>query len=136
MKNWSYYDRETGLFSRKKHSGPDFWEPLPPDGYIAIEGDFDHLSKRFDLATRTVIEHQPPRPDDEHEWDMTTDPARPRWRKRRAVVEREQRRIANLVRINELEAKQHRRVRELLEASDPKLQEITREIEQLRADLT
>lgn len=135
MKNWSYYDRETGMFSRKKHSGPDFWEPIPPDGHVAIEGDFDHLSKRFDLLTQSVVDYQPQQPDDEHEWDVTSDPARPRWRKRRSVVEREQRRVANLAKIDELERRQHRRVRELLEASDPRLQEITREIAALRAEL-
>lgn len=116
-------------------SYPDFWHPSPPDGHVAIEGDFDHLSKRFDLATRAVVDYQPPRPDNDHEWDTITDPARPRWRKRRDIVEREQRRITNLAKIAELESKQHRRVRELLEANDPRLQEISAEIEQLRAEL-
>lgn len=50
-------------------------------------------------------------------------------------ADREKRRAARLLRIAELENKQHRRVRELLEASDPRLQEISREIEQLRTDL-
>jgi hypothetical protein len=50
-------------------------------------------------------------------------------------IEREQRRSARLARIDELERKQHRRVRELLEASNPRLQAISQKIEHLRAEL-
>lgn len=133
MKSWSYYDRETGLFSRRKHSGPDDWLPSPPDGHVAIEGDFDHLSKRFDLSTLTVVEYQPPCPDDEHEWDSTTDPTRPRWRKRREVVERERQRAVSLSRIKELEEKQLRPLREL--ARDPENAEARRRLVQIDTDI-
>lgn len=43
-----------------------------PDGCAAIEGVYDHLSQRVDIATGKVVEWQPPKPADSefesHEW--------------------------------------------------------------------
>jgi hypothetical protein len=53
-----------------------------------------------------------------------------------AAVKQEMRRTARLLRIEELERKQHRRVREILEDADPQLKAISQEIAALRAELS
>lgn len=55
-------------------------------------------------------------------------------RERTLVLER--RRQASMARIEELERRQHRRVREILAASDPRMMEIEQEIAGLRASIS
>jgi hypothetical protein len=124
------------MFSSKKYSGPDGWRPMAPDGYIAIEGDIDHLSKRMDVQAGVVVEYQPPQPDANHEWDDKTDPARPRWRRKPEVVAKELRTNELLSLIAAAEARGHRRVREILARSDLQLKALDDEIALLRSQLT
>lgn len=113
MKAWTLCDPVTGLFtgaivrcsddqieanSRSKHDR----RPL-----LAVEGWFDHRSQRLDVALLEaskgdlsppqdfVVDHQPPKPSDDHEWIATNpgwaDRAAQRWRwvKKPEAVQRE-----------------------------------------------
>lgn len=133
---WSFCDASTGLFSSIRYSGPSVEENTPA-GMIAIEGDFDPLSQRVELTTLQVVDWQPPKPDDDHEWQ----PSIRRWVLTRGASERAARRAVALARIAALETAQARPVREL--QIDPlntrareRLLEIEAEIAALRADLT
>lgn len=81
------------------------------EGQIAVEGRFA-WSCRLDESGVPV--------DDETE-------------KQRAQADRKRQSL--MARIEELERKQHRRVRELLEADDPQLSRLSAEIAPLRAEL-
>ena len=64
-KTWTFCDQATGLFSGQTFSGPaDALEANTPAGCLAIEGLYDHISQRFDLAAQTVVDYQPPAPAD------------------------------------------------------------------------
>lgn len=74
MSRWSFYDQQTGAFAHVIFSGPDHLVAAnTPSGCAAIEGVYDHLSQRVDLATGEVIDWQPPKPGDTplatYEWD-------------------------------------------------------------------
>lgn len=58
MKNWSFYDAETGWFLSRQSSGPDNWEPRCPPGSVAIQGTFDRLRHRVDVVTGAVVEQE------------------------------------------------------------------------------
>lgn len=132
MKTYSFYDNATGLFRAFTIHCADYDLKLnTPEGCTAVEGKHDHLCRRVDLSSRAVVFYQPPQPDADHDWNAATE----RWEKRADALAREARRAASLSRIQELEGRQHRRVRELLESTDPQLKTISDEIAQLRADL-
>lgn len=133
MKTWSFYRKSDGLFLGREFSAP-YSECLAqntPAGCVAIEGVFDRLSQCVDLTSGQVVSYQPPQPDENHEWNATTK----RWVKRAEVIAREAQRAQALTRIDELERRQHRRLRELLAASDPQLKAIDDEIAELRQAL-
>lgn len=72
----SEYDPVTGVFTGRRFSRPCEAGPLA----TLLEGHFDHLSERIDLATGEVVDYRPPAPPDDElrtwAWDETTK----RWR--------------------------------------------------------
>ena len=140
MKTFSFYDPATGnVYPRKLQCfarvSEAFVAANTPDGAIAIEGDFDPLSQRIDLETGQAVEFQPPRPEG-YTWDADLK----RWTKPQSMQDAESRRLNALARIEDLEKRQARPVREL--AVDPtndearrRVNEIEQQISQLRASL-
>lgn len=130
MTAWTFADMETGLFSRKKFSGPPESVSINvPAGMIAVEGDHDPLCKRFDFDTGEVIDYQPPKPSDSHEWNGT------RWVLNASAQNAEQEDREARAAIKVLEERQHRRVRELLMQDDSQLQSLEAEIAERRKNL-
>lgn len=69
-RTWSLYDSGTGLFVGKTIMCPeDHLSANILDGHAATEGRHDHLSSKVDISTGAVIDHQPPRPSQDHEWN-------------------------------------------------------------------
>lgn len=72
--SFSFYDPATGLFhgsrfSCSNHAGhADDLRKNTPAGAAALEGSFDSLRHRVDIATGAVVDYQPPAPSDDHEW--------------------------------------------------------------------
>jgi hypothetical protein len=116
MKIYSYYDASTGLFSGQsvhtsRDNATDAFAALNcPPGFRFVEGRFDPLSKRVDLATGAVVEYQPPQPTPDHVWHADT----ARWVLSPDVVAADQAREATLAAINAIEAKSIRALREAL----------------------
>ena len=107
----SFYHRETGIFNGRHLMVSDpAMIPLntPPD-HIAIEGDhYDPLTQRVDVATGRVVDHIPPQPSEDHEWNSISR----RWQLRPEITAKQQARKAALGRITELELKALRALRE------------------------
>jgi hypothetical protein len=107
----SFYHRETGMFNGRHLMVSDpAMIPLntPPD-HIAIEGDhYDPLTQRVDVSTGKVIDHIPPKPSDDHEWNGISR----RWELRPEITAKQLARKAALARITELELKALRALRE------------------------
>jgi hypothetical protein len=74
---WSFADA-SGALTVTTLSGPEAAAQAHAQalGLVAIEGQYDHLSQRVDLATGQVIDYQPPAPADTalatHRWDADT----------------------------------------------------------------
>jgi hypothetical protein len=63
MPIYSFYKADTGLFSGRLFEGPETMLVLnTPLGHVALEGVYDALAQRFDLATKTVVEWKPQQP--------------------------------------------------------------------------
>lgn len=121
---YSFYDASTGLFTSRTFAGSAQALALnTPRGTRAIEGTFDRLTQRVDLATGEVVKRE--RPAEEVEAEQ------------KAKLAEESRRV-----IGELEAKQQRVVREALLALLPagpeklRLEEIDAEIAAKREALS
>jgi len=71
IRNWSFYDPQSGHFSGRRFSSTDESAVFinTPEGFAAIEGEHDHMCSRVDIATGLVIGYQPPAPNANHEWD-------------------------------------------------------------------
>lgn len=110
MRTWSFYDQATGQISTRRYraSNDKALESNTPAGYVAIEGQFDHLSQRVDIATGTVVDYQPPQPDTDHVWNAE----RRRYVKKPEVLAAERRDKAARKRIAEIEASLQRAFRE------------------------
>lgn len=110
MRAVSFYHRETGVFISNQMivSDDDILALNTPKDHIAIDGHHDHLSKRFDIATGEIVEWMPPAPSSDHVWNPETK----RWQISAAAADKIAKRNAARARIQELEASQHRRVRE------------------------
>jgi hypothetical protein len=72
---WSFINISTDLFYPATYSGPENYLVLnTPDNCMAIEGKYDHLSQKWDPTTETVVDYQPPKPDDDQwqtwSWDV------------------------------------------------------------------
>lgn len=77
MSAWSFYRLDDGRFTGRRTScAPEQLQAQTPDGCAALEGRFDHLSQRVDLATGTVVDYVPPAPADTEletwAWDAAT----------------------------------------------------------------
>lgn len=137
-RHWHFYDLETGRLLGKTLSGPDasVLASNTPAGAGAVEGHYDPLSQRVELATGAVIDYQPPQPSEDHEWVDR------RWRLKKDAAAREIRRRAARKAIDAVEWKQARAVREALISVLPdgpakqRLQQIDDEIATLRSDLS
>lgn len=112
MKHWSLYRLDDGMLAGIVIGGPDDGHLASnvPDGYGAIEGEHDHLSRRVDLATRQLVDWQPPQPSADHEWNAE---AR-RWQKRADVVAAESAAIQAQAAIDVAELGSLRAIREAL----------------------
>lgn len=132
MRRWHFYNGDGVISSHYFSATNDRDLQLnTPDGWLPIEGTFDPCSQCVDVASGLVVDYRPEAPSDNHSWNEKSR----RWEKRQDVIEREIRAVAARKRIAELESRQHRRVRELLEASDPLLKAISSEIASLRDSL-
>lgn len=119
MRTWSFYRLSDGHFTGRTFSTRKRNESLlamnTPQGCAAIEGQYDHRSQRVDLATGQVVR------DPDLEKANAENPELRRYRAR--------------MQIERLERQQARRVREILAASDPRLQAIDEQIAELRRHL-
>lgn len=135
MKEYSFFHKDTGVLAPHVLGCPDdALEINTPADHTAIEGAHDHLSKRVDVATGEVVDYQPPAPSVDHEWND----ASKRWQLSAAAQAKIDKRAAALARITQLEASQHRPLREMM--LDPiggvaRVREIDAEIAALRKDL-
>jgi hypothetical protein len=134
----SFYHRETGMFNGRHLmvSDPALVALNTPPDHIAIEGDhYDPLTQRVDVASGKVIDHIPPQPSPDHEWNAISR----RWQLRPEVTAKQQARANALARITELELKALRALREHAlgkSGAHERLKAIDTEISDLRAILT
>jgi len=130
----SFYHRETGIFSGRHLmvSDPSMIPLNTPANHVAIEGDhYDPLTQRIDVATGKVVDHLPPKPSDDHEWNSISRS----WQLRPEIVAKERARAAALARITELELKALRALREHAlgkNGAHERLKAIDTEISELR----
>jgi len=136
MNKVSFYHKGTGIFRDYQFmTSKDELIALntPPD-HAAIEGHFDHLSQKVDVESGEVVDHQPPAPSADHEWDA----AMKRWRKHAATAARDVDRAIARARLTHLETMQPRLLREVAlgyEHARKQLAEIDEEIIALRPQL-
>lgn len=76
-RTWSFYDTATGALAPGSMTcSAAQADANTPPGWAAIEGRFDHLSQRVNLATGQVEDYQPPAPADDElrtwAWDEST----------------------------------------------------------------
>jgi hypothetical protein len=105
------YDTVTGLLTGNSFSCSD--HTVVPDEINGLswhqsDGQIDHLSQKIDIDTGTIVDYQPEKPSDEHEWNTDVK----RWALMPAVVAAKQARVAAIAEIAALEAKQPRAMRE------------------------
>lgn len=143
MKTVSLYDPDTGRFSGLIVTG---WSAgmvaaHRRNGGASIEGRYDHLSQRVNLATGQVEDWQPPPPPDTemltHAWDADTK----RWIGQPTLANHKQRAAQAIkAQIAAIEATQPRAVREAIldgfgESSRSKLRDIEARIATARSRL-
>lgn len=130
MKRWALYRLSDGVFVGSfACTVAEAIDANIPAGCAAVEGNYDHLSQRVDLETGAVVDYQPTRPDEDHDWDADTR----RWRKRVAVGQWEETCKQARVRIDELERRQARPIREL--ARRPNDSDARRRIDDIEAEI-
>ena len=112
LQMWSFYRLADGTFTGRRFAtaSPELLAANTPEGCAAIAGRHDRQTARVDLETGEVVAYQAP-PDRTQQADRAQ------------------------ARIERLERKQHRRVRELLAQSDERLAAIDAEIAELRKAL-
>lgn len=146
-KTWHVYDKTTGEFTGETFSSsvadpanddlPNGMEANVPDGRAVIAAaHVDHLSKKIDLDTGEVVDHVPPAPSDDHFWH--TD--QKRWYIKPEVAGKRNRHAATMQKIDALEAKQHRIIRDIFLNDEngeakKKLHDIEDQIVELRKEL-
>lgn len=80
MKSYSFYNKATGLFDGRIFTGSeDNLLINTPDGFSAIEGQYDNLSQKFDTSTRKVVGYKPPKPSDTEFEKFEWNPKSLRW---------------------------------------------------------
>lgn len=133
MSAWSFFDPQTGLLKSTRFSGTERLARLntPPE-LRRIAGSYDHLSQRVDVEALAsveedetnlaafVVDYQPDKPDDDHEF-RAAQPQAPdrqrqcwRWVKKPEVLRAEALDRAAREQIAKLELSQLRPMRELL----------------------
>lgn len=135
MTTYSFYDPVTGAIDPTTITCPASQAVGQRPGLTRIEGHLDHLSQRVDPETGAPVDYQPPQPSLNHEWDA---PAR-RWRLTDTAKQAELRRAAAQARIQQIESKQMRALREMAlgkEGAAARLARMDDEIAALRPDLT
>ena len=131
---WHFYDLATGLFSGRSFSASDeaWLKDNLPDGHGVYEAArIDHLSQRVNLISGEVVDYQPPQPSHDHEWNESAK----RWQLSKTAVAR----IEALQRIQMLEAKQLRALREFAlgyDGAKQRLQALDDEMAVLRRDVS
>ena len=136
VKTFSLYEASTGLFTGKRLQCDEdaLLEVRLPPGTLTVEGAYDHMSQRVDLATGSVVAYYPLAPTAEHEWNA----ASKRWQVKDLRNNAEGRRAEIFARIHALETSQGRAIREATlgdAAALKRLREIDAEITALRAEL-
>lgn len=80
MKTYAFYDPKTGLLLDARVMLADSQlEANTPPGFVALEGHFDHLQQRVDVATGEVVDYQPPAPLDDEDRTWSWDTEQRRW---------------------------------------------------------
>lgn len=138
MKTFSFYHKDSGaiaptVFSTDDDSLQHLANNTPPD-HIAIEGKYDHLSSRFNVANGAVEDYQPPAPSADHEWNAATK----RWQFKSEIAAKIEARRAALAEIVRLEDRSLRCMREMLLGDTmavTRLKSIDDEIKKARAFL-
>lgn len=140
MRSVSFYHKDTGLLngSHLMVSNDHMVALNTPPDHLPIDGHHDCLSKCVDLATGKIIEHQPPAPSLEHEWNAE----KRRWVVKEEVQGRIDRRVVAVMKIDQLEKKELRVLREIVirlmdlnDVESSRLLDIEKQIEELRKDL-
>jgi hypothetical protein len=135
MKQASFYDAATGRFDGQQVlASSDAIKAMVPDGFIAIDGHYDPLTQRVDIATGEVVDYQPPAPSADYEWNKDAK----RWQLTPAIAAKQAARTSALTLIGQLEAKGIRAMRELalsVPGAQDRLRSIDDQIAALRGDL-
>jgi hypothetical protein len=110
MKAFGFYHKDTGvLHDTQIMVSDDAMVALnTPTDHVPIEGQFDSLSQRIDIASGVVIDYQPPRPSPDREWNAESK----RWQLNATAQAKVDARTQSLAHIAHLEAAQHRAIRE------------------------
>jgi hypothetical protein len=134
-KTFTVYRKSDGIFVAQLTADDSHAQMNTPEGCALVEGAYDHLSQRMNLASGNVEDWRPSSPSIDHEWDE----ASKRWRLNSDAAAREQTKIATRTRIAHLETNvQPRTIREsALNQPDAqkRLQDIDAEIAGLRKQL-
>jgi len=152
MSTYAVYRLSDGIVVGHKVCPPRQLARNTPSGCAAIDGELDAPSQRIDVqlmeASRGdfsppsdfVVDYQPPKPDDDHEWRENVFNGRPRWVKRDDVVRRENRDRVARARLNEITLAKVRPLTELVKdaqdgAARAVLDELEAEAVELRKDV-
>lgn len=78
LRTWSIYRKSDGVLTGQRLQARILEEISGNESEAVglIEGEFDHLAERVDLQTLSIVDYQPPQPDEFHEWDSISK----RWR--------------------------------------------------------
>jgi hypothetical protein len=142
MRHFHFYDETTGvlhgntLFVNSRDGHEEMAAANCPAGHRPVEGTYDPLSQRIDVATGEAVDYQPPRPSLEHEWSAE----RRRWLPNVAAQGKAAAAAAARARIAALLEEQHDLVRRAIvdprdAAARTQLGEIEAQIAALRAQL-
>lgn len=103
---WSFVNSDGDVLPQKFHGPAHLLSINTPEGCIAVAGNIDHLSQRFENGR--AVEFQPPQPSADHEWNETIK----RWVLTQAEIDRKQAIASAHGTIKALESKQSRALRE------------------------
>lgn len=137
--NWHFYHKETGILhpkaihtsSAEEGTALNFAQRNAPEDHFPIEGLFDRLCQKVNVATGSIEPYVPDAPNSDHEWDE----ASKRWQLSAPVEWRQSARAAAIAKINSLESQQPRILRELVlghEGAKERLEALDKQISELR----
>lgn len=116
MRTYHLYDLSTGLFDGRRFSTSDAAAVAANShGMGTIEGVTDPESQRVDIETGALVDYQPPRPDEHHEWIERNEHGQRirRWVLKSAIAERRNRVAAIHAQLAALDARLVRALGEL-----------------------